>query len=84
MVTKRPQYEMVLRAIMLELETAEKSFPALNSLHEGYAVILEELDEAWDEIKVKQKNRSRVMIERELIQTAAMCVRTIVDVLGKD
>jgi hypothetical protein len=56
------------------------------SLHEAKAVIEEELDEFWDFVKqnprklndLHRKIRARGLRE-ELIQTAAMCVRAIVD-----
>jgi len=38
-----------------ELAKAEKKFPGFNSAHEGYAVLLEEVDELWDEIKINPK-----------------------------
>ncbi len=44
------------------------------SLHEGYAVLLEEVDEVWDDIK---KDQSKETIKKELIQVAAMAVRMI-------
>lgn len=54
--------------------------------HEAYAVILEELDEFWELVKVNpkklapEKQAERLMeLRKELIQTAAMCVRAIVD-----
>jgi len=51
-----------------------------NSLHEAYAVILEELDELWDEIKkVKSTSERTTRIRSEAIQTAAMCLRLLVD-----
>lgn len=54
----------------------------MNSLHEGYAVVLEELEEAWDEIKVNPKRRDGAKVRDELIQVAAMAVRTVTDCLG--
>lgn len=50
-----------------------------NSYHEGYAVILEEVDELWDEIKKKNVDRDNMQIEA--IQTAAMLFRFIVELL---
>ena len=47
------------------------------SLHEAYAVILEELDEIWDETRLKRKNRSAENLRKELIQLAAMAVKSI-------
>ncbi len=37
--------------VIKELEFAEKKFAGYNSSHEGYAIIAEELDELWDEVK---------------------------------
>ena len=47
------------------------------SLHEAYAVILEELDEIWDETRLKRKNRSAENLRKEFIQLAAMAVKSI-------
>ena len=60
-----------------ELEKAEQEFPAFNSCHEGKAVIEEELDELWDEIKKKKKNMA--CIEKEAIQVAAMGIRFLIN-----
>ena len=49
------------------------------SLHEGYAVILEEVDELWDECRKKKAERSSADILTELIQISAMCQRTAED-----
>lgn len=38
-----------------ELAFARAKFPPMNSLHEGYAVLLEEMDELWEWIKQKQE-----------------------------
>ncbi len=40
--------------------------------HEAYAIIKEELDEVWDEVK---KDGESIELTIEVIQTAAMCVR---------
>ena len=50
-----------------------------NSAHEAYAVILEEVDEFWDEVKKKREARSPEKMRKELIQIAAMAIRTIYD-----
>jgi len=41
--------------------------------HEAYAVIQEEVDELWDEIK--RRDRDKEKIEREAIQVAAMALK---------
>jgi hypothetical protein len=63
--------EEILKKVSVELERAEKKFPPFSSGHEGFAVIKEELDELWDNVKA---NHSDDMLE-ECIQVAAMAVR---------
>jgi hypothetical protein len=46
--------------------------------HEGYAVLLEELDELWDE--VKNKKRDIPAMRKECIQIAAMALKFCVDI----
>jgi|GEM_PF-5944413 len=50
----------------------------LRSAHEGYAVILEELDELWEEIKRKDRDKKRM--RAEAVQVAAMATRFLIDV----
>lgn len=61
-----------------ELMEARLKFPAgFHSGHEAYGVILEELDEFWDEVKRQHPNP--VLLLKELIQVAAMCERAAED-----
>jgi hypothetical protein len=62
-----------------ELASAGK-WPPMNSAHEGYAVLLEEVDELWNEVKVKQGQRDLVKLRREGIQVAAMAIRFVHDI----
>ncbi len=62
----------------LECEEASRKFAPFNSPHEGYAVILEELDELWDEIK--QKSQPRERMREEAIQIGAMAIRFVQDI----
>ena len=75
--------QTVLDEIGDELQRAEQMHAPINSLHEGYAVIAEELDEFWDQVKRKARDRDPVAVRTELIQTAAMCVRTILNVCDR-
>lgn len=65
-----------------ELEKAKK-FPPFVSLHEGYAVLKEEVEEFWNEVKkikyhVSQDELERLeKIEEELIQIAAMAIKNL-------
>ena len=60
-------------------------FPVgFNSFHEGYAVILEELEELKDEVFKKSTKEARVIqgkaaLRAEAVQVAAMSIRFIVD-----
>jgi hypothetical protein len=63
-----------------ELSQARKKFPPFHSAHEGYAVILEELDELWTEIRSNQAIPGRNdRMRKEAIQVAAMALRFLVD-----
>lgn len=59
-----------------EVFRAENLYPALHSLHEAYAVILEEVDELWDQARRKPHARIEQEIYMELVQIAAMAYRT--------
>lgn len=53
-----------------ELRKAESKHAGYNSLHEAYAVILEEVDELWDEVRKQSSARSPEDIRKELVQIA--------------
>lgn len=50
----------------------------VNSGHEGYAVLLEEVDELWDEVRKKARDRDTLVIVKELVQIAAMAEKMAV------
>lgn len=58
-----------------ELARAVDKFRPMASPHEGYAVILEEVDELWDAVKRGNMDAMR----EEAVQVAAMAVRFLVD-----
>ncbi len=62
-----------------ELKSAQV-WPAMNSAHEGYAVLAEEVDELWDHVKVRQGQRDVHEMAYEAVQVAAMALRFIIDV----
>lgn len=68
----------ILEAVELELVAARLKFPRFASAHEGYAVISEEMDELWEEIRDQEGSKTRLY--REALQVAAMAVRFIKDV----
>ena len=65
----------IIQEIKTELDRANNLYPPFKSLHEAYAVILEELDEFWDEVKKKHPDSKNT--KEKLIQIAAMCIKTI-------
>jgi len=71
-----------IQAIREELESATEKFGPFVTLHEGYAVILEELDELWDAIKTK--GTPIECLEKEAIQVGAMALMFLVDLLPED
>lgn len=61
----------VSRAMRRELISAQKKFPAFHSYHEGYAVLLEEVQELWAEIMGGQ-DPERLRDEATLVGAMAM------------
>ena len=74
----------VFTMVNKELDSARSKYTPFNSAHEGYATILEELDELWDEIKKQPDKRSMVNMRKEAVQVAAMAIRFIHDVCYSD
>ena len=48
-----------------------------NSAHETYAVLAEEMNEYWDEVKKKRALRSPELMIQELEDIAAVCIKAI-------
>ncbi len=70
--------DKAIELVINELNNANGKFPLFNSSHEGYAVILEELDELWDEIKNNKHPMSSVNQKKKAIQVAAMAIKFLV------
>lgn len=65
----------IFNDIQDELDGAKQMFPDFHSFHEGYAVLLEEVDELWGCIKSDNVHN----MYREAIRVAAMAVRFLID-----
>jgi hypothetical protein len=78
------QNSVFLGDLLDELVEAEDAHAPMHSLHEAFAVILEEVDEFWDECRKKSSERDPAHIRRELLQIAAMAWRCALDVLKVD
>lgn len=80
------EYEQKLTGVMSmirdEVWKAKSKFPVnFHNQHEAYAVILEEVDELWDEIKKNQKIYDLGAERKEARQAAAMLCRLLVELL---
>lgn len=64
--------QKTLRDIENELARALKKHRTMASSHEGYAILLEEVDELWDEIKAQKEDP--IAIRKEAIQVSAMAL----------
>lgn len=69
---------VAITEVVAEFYRAAESHPKFNSAHEGYAVILEEVDELKAE--VWKRHHERELMRKEAIQVAAMAIRFLVDV----
>lgn len=71
---------MVLNWVKNEYIKATKKFGDFHNAHEGYAVLLEEVDELWENVKLNQSYIDRdLKMMSEAIQVAAMAIRFIID-----
>ena len=63
-----------------ELALARAKYRPMASAHEGWAVLREEVDELWEEVKKKPSARNQGAIYAELVQVAAMAQRMAEDI----
>lgn len=70
--------EMIDKALVIvrsELIRATKLHGPMRSMHEGFAVLNEEVDELWDEVK----RNDQISAWNEAVQVAAMATRFMID-----
>ena len=68
--------ERAARDVLEQLAAIDaKHGPTFASMHEGYAVLLEEVDELFDEVRRKDSRRSPVAMRREAIDIAVVALR---------
>jgi hypothetical protein len=73
----------LINEVMDEYISANTKYKMFNSLHEAYAVLLEEVDELWDEIKKKPNAVSSHRVHEESIQIAAMAIKLLMSHYSK-
>ncbi len=74
----------LIEKINAECKYGFDTFGPFNSAHEGFAILLEEVDELKAHVWAKQKNRDLEAMKKEAIQVAAMAVRFALEVCGED
>lgn len=62
-----------------ELQRARELHGPITGAHDAYGRLLEEVDEFWDEVKMRQSVRSPDRMRDELVQVAAMAQRAAED-----
>jgi hypothetical protein len=67
-----------------ELADALEKWPPMNSAHEGYGVLLEELKELEAHVFTNQKKRDLDAMRKEAIQVAAMAMRFAADICNEE
>ena len=70
----------LLNEVRDELLAARERYGPMHSAHEGFAVILEELDELKAEVWKSPTKRDWAAMRAEAVQLAAMSVRFLMDV----
>ena len=81
MTTNSDAYRKAAYDALTEVRRARTLFPkGMNSAHEGYAVLLEEVDELKAHVWMKQSKRDYAAMRKEAIQVAAMALAFAVEV----
>lgn len=76
-------YELACDLVLREIRRAKAKHGAdFHGAHEGYAIMLEEVDELWDEVK-KQGGGRDLAAHKEAMQVAAMAIRYMVEVANR-
>lgn len=77
----KPHLPGISALITDELVAATKANGTFTCAHHGYAVLLEEVDELWHEIKKKGHVRDPNVVKKEAVRVAAMAIRFIIDII---
>jgi len=70
------EYSQAMDLIKYEYIVAKNNFPTMRSNHEGYAILKEEVDELWNNIKGNTSNEALI---HEAKQVGAMALRFLID-----
>lgn len=64
---------LAIKDVLKEYSDAIDKYGGFNSSHEGWAIIKEELDELWDEIRKDDKYSNNMYNESKQIAAMALC-----------
>lgn len=68
--------DQFLRDVMYEYaRVSEKHGPHYASAHEGWAVMWEEVEELWEEVRKKRSNRDAENMREECVQIASCAMK---------
>lgn len=79
----KPDDLLALQDVADELIRARANHWDMNSPHEGYAILLEEVHELWDEVRRKDDQHDLARMRAEACQVAAMAIRFMTDICGE-
>lgn len=74
------EYADAAHEMLRTLAAAVDAWPSMNSAHEGYGVLAEEVAELFDEVRLKQSKRTVEAMRKECLDVAAMAIRMAVEV----
>jgi hypothetical protein len=70
---------LALKEVTAELDKTLTVWPAMRSAHEGFAILLEEVDELKAHVWTNQRKRDLTAMRKEACQVAAMALRFMMD-----
>lgn len=73
--------QKILQQVEAEFRRKTAKNDALHSCHEGWALIYEEVDELWEEVRKKKKLHDPTLMENECKQIATLAVRFMHDLV---
>lgn len=73
-------YDRAADDVIVEIRKARIKHRPMASAHEGYAVLLEEVEELWAEVKAQNFDKEKA--RKEAKQIAAMAICFMVEVCG--
>ena len=79
-----PDLYAAAEAAINEAKAAAEKWPKYSSAHEGFAVLLEEVDELKEHVWKQQTNRDLDEMRKEAIQIAAVALRFATEVCNEE